>query len=63
FKQTTFIKEGKEQNFLKKETGHIGWSKTFKADYKDDLTTKFDAVIKKMREGGEIKKIIDKFTK
>ena len=63
FKQTTFIKDGKEQNFLKKETGHIGWSKAFKADYKDDLTSKFDAVIKKMKESGEIKKIIDQFTK
>lgn len=63
FEQTTFVKEGKEQNFLKKETGHIGWSKSYKADYKDDLVMKVDAVIKKMRESGEIQKIIESFTK
>ena len=62
FKQTTFVKDGNEQNFLKKETGHIGWSKAYKADHKDDLTAKFDAVIKKMRESVEIKKIIESFT-
>jgi len=63
FEQTTFVKDGKEQNFLKKETGHIGWSKAFKAEYKDDLVSKVDAVIKKMKEKGEIKKLIDEFTK
>ena len=62
FKQTTFIKDGKKQNFLKKETGHIGWSKKYKAEYKDDLISKVDAVIKKMKESGEIQKIIEKFT-
>jgi polar amino acid transport system substrate-binding protein len=63
FSQIVLIKEGKKQNFLSAETGHIGWSKKFKAKYKMDIISNFDAVIKKMKKSGEIKSIVRKFLK
>lgn len=46
---------------VKVEQGYVGYSKSFSAPWKDDFIKKLDAVLKEMKESGEIDKIINSY--